>query len=72
MDEQALIETENEFTSESAEEHRVRRWRLDQFVGLGFTQAVAAMLTSAPVDLHLARRLVGAGCPLETAARILL
>ena len=72
MDEQALIESETEFTNESPEEHRVRRWRLDQFVGLGFTQAVAAMLTTSPVDLAAARKLVGAGCPHETAARILL
>jgi len=72
MDEQAIIDSENEFTEESPEEHRVRRWRLDQFVKLGFTQAVAAILSSSPVDLHLARKIVGAGCPLETAERILL
>jgi hypothetical protein len=72
MDDLALIDSEAEFSNESPEEHRVRRWRLDQFVGLGFTQAVAALLTSAPVDLAAARKLVGAGCPLETAAQILL
>ncbi len=72
MDGQAIIDSENEFTEESPEEHRVRRWRLDQFVGLGFTQAVAALLTTSSVDLAAARKLVGAGCPVETAARILL
>jgi len=72
MDEMALIECEAEFSQESLEEHRIRRWRLDQFVGLGFGHALAATLTASPVDLAAARKLVAAGCPLETAARILL
>ena len=72
MEEAAIMELEVEFASESAEEHRVRRWRLDQFVALGFGQAVAATLTASPVDLAAARKLIAAGCPAETAARILL
>ena len=72
MEDTVLIDCEADFLLESAEEHRVRRWRLDQFVGLGFAHAVAATLTTSPVDLAAARKLVAAGCPLETAARILL
>jgi hypothetical protein len=48
-------------------------WRLDQFSGLGFDSARAAlMVDDAQVDLAQARRLIALGCPLETAARILL
>ena len=72
MEEVALMDCEAEFSQESLEEHRVRRWRLDQFVALGFGHALAATMTASPVDLAAARKLVGAGCPLETAARILL
>ena len=72
MDELALIDSETEFTDESPEEHRVRRWRLDQFIALGFSHALAATMTASPVDLAAARKLVAVGCPLETAARILL
>lgn len=56
----------------SAEEHQVRRWRLEQFLCLGFDLANAAVMAEAKIDLAVARRLVGAGCPLETASRILL
>ena len=72
MEDAAVAEINADFETESDEEHRVRRWRLDQFVGLGFDHAMAALMTALPVDLALARRLVAAGCPLETAARILL
>lgn len=56
----------------SAEEHQVRRWRLEQFLCLGFDLANAVVMAEAKIDLAVARRLVGAGCPLETASRILL
>ncbi len=52
---------------------RMRVWRLDQFTGLGFDSAHAALMADdALVDLAQARRLINLGCPLETAARILL
>jgi hypothetical protein len=57
---------------ESAEEHQVRRWRLEQFLCLGFDLANAVVMAEAKIDLAMARRLVGSGCPLETASRILL
>jgi hypothetical protein len=54
------------------EEHRVRRWRLEQFLGLGFDLASSAVMAAEPVDLASARKLVRLGCPLELAAQILL
>ena len=56
----------------SDEEHQVRRWRLEQFLRLGFDLASSAMMAESRIDLADARRLVGLGCPLETASRILL
>jgi hypothetical protein len=48
-------------------------WRLEQFTGLGFDTARATLMADdAQVDLAQARRLIALGCPLETAARILL
>jgi hypothetical protein len=50
-----------------------RVWRLDQFSALGFDSDRAALMADdARVDLAQARRLIALGCPLETAARILL
>jgi hypothetical protein len=51
---------------------RVRRWRRSQLIALGFTPTEASLLTKAAVDLGDVRRLVGAGCPLEIARRIVL
>jgi hypothetical protein len=50
-----------------------RVWRLEQLSGLGFDSASATLMADdARVDLAQARRLIALGCPLETAARILL
>ena len=58
---------------QSEQLRRTRVWRLDQFSGLGFDSARAALMADdAQVDLAQARRLLALGCPLETAARILL
>jgi hypothetical protein len=56
----------------SAERRTVLLWRLGQLTELGFDLATAATLAGAPVDLGTARKLVAAGCPTETASRILL
>jgi len=56
----------------SEEERRVLLWRLLQFSSLGFDYPTSVVLADAPVDLGQARKLVGAGCPPETASRILL
>jgi hypothetical protein len=50
----------------------VRRWRFEQFIELGFTEADSATLAQTHVDLSLVRRMMAAGCSPETASRILL
>ena len=54
------------------EASRVLWWRRVQFHELGFTLTEAYALADAPADLGDARRLIGSGCPRETAVRILL
>jgi hypothetical protein len=72
MEDTALIECATEFMNESLEEHRVLQWRLEQFARLGFRQPQVTTMALSTVDLASARKIVAAGCPLETAARILL
>jgi len=50
----------------------VLRWRIEQFYELGFGLAATAVLAAGDSDLALARRLIAAGCPHETARRILV
>jgi hypothetical protein len=50
----------------------VRRWRFEQFVELGFTESESATLAETHIDLSLVRRMIGNGCPVEIASRILL
>jgi hypothetical protein len=51
----------------------VRRWRLQELRRAGYPLVDALVLSGrADVDLHLAVRLLEAGCPPETAVRILL
>lgn len=49
---------------------RVRDWRRDQFLELGFTLSDAEALAKSSADLHQARKLVSAGCERATAFRI--
>jgi hypothetical protein len=56
----------------SPEEERVLRWRLNQFLELGFDLVSGALMASSPADLGTARRLMAYGCPRDTAVRILL
>jgi hypothetical protein len=56
----------------AVEPQRVRRWRREQFHELGFTLSEAYLLADTLVDLGDARRLIAAGCPRTTAARILV
>jgi hypothetical protein len=56
----------------TVEVQRVRRWRREQFHELGFTLSEAYLLADTLVDLGDARRLIAAGCPRTTAARILV
>jgi hypothetical protein len=50
----------------------VRRWRFEQFIELGFTESESATLAETHIDLSLVRRMIGNGCPVEIASRILL
>lgn len=57
----------------STERDHVRRWRLAQLIRAGYTPADAFVLSRRDdVDLHVAVALLAAGCPPETALRILL
>lgn len=51
----------------------VLRWRFTQLVQSGYRPADALALSRrADIDLHVAVQLLAAGCPSETAVRILL
>jgi hypothetical protein len=56
----------------SLEDQRVVSWRFDQFRLLGFGDEDAWMLVDSGADLQLTRSLVGAGCPLHLALRIVV
>lgn len=49
---------------------RVRHWRRDQFIELGFALSDASKLAKSPADLGEARKLIAAGCDLPTVFRI--
>jgi hypothetical protein len=58
---------------EAEERLQVRRWRFEQFIELGFTESESATLAETMhIDLSLVRRMIGNGCPVEIATRILL
>jgi hypothetical protein len=50
----------------------VRTWRRNQFLALGFTPREAELMAKSSVDLGEVRKLLAAGCPPETARRIVL
>jgi len=56
----------------SAEDQRVAGWRYDQFRLLGFGQEDCWLLVESGADLQLTRSLIGAGCPLHLALRIVV
>jgi hypothetical protein len=56
----------------SLEEQRVAGWRFDQFRSLGFGDEHSWMLVDSGADLQLTRSLIGAGCPLHLALRIVV
>jgi hypothetical protein len=56
----------------SLEDQRVVSWRFDQFRLLGFGEEDSWLLADGGADLQLTRSLVGAGCPLHLALRIVL
>jgi hypothetical protein len=56
----------------SAEDQRVAGWRFDQFRLLGFGEEECWLLVESGADLQLTRSLIGAGCPLHLALRIVV
>jgi hypothetical protein len=56
----------------SPEDRLVIDWRYDQFHLLGFGVEESWLLVTSGADLQLTRSLVGAGCPLYLALRIVL
>ncbi|MGH3127435.1 MAG: hypothetical protein ACRDPX_05925 [Gaiellaceae bacterium] len=61
------------FTDElSSEDQRVVGWRYDQFRSLGFGDAECWLLVDSGADLQLTRSLIGSGCPLHLALRIVV
>ena len=56
----------------SLEDQRVVSWRFEQFRSLGFGDEDSWMLVDSGADLQLTRSLVGAGCPLHLALRIVV
>lgn len=56
----------------SPEDQRVAGWRYDQFRLLGFEDGDCWLLVDSGADLQLTRSLIGAGCPLHLALRIVV
>ena len=50
----------------------VFRWRLEQFLELGFSTEEATALAESEADLDQARTVLGSGCTRTVALRILL
>jgi hypothetical protein len=49
---------------------RIRHWRRDQFLELGFALSDAAALAKSSADLNRTRKLIAAGCAHTLAFRI--
>jgi hypothetical protein len=45
-------------------------WRTERLIALGYVLPEAASLAISDVDVHELERLIGKGCPTETAVRI--
>ena len=45
-------------------------WRTERLIALGYELRKAAYLAISDVDVHELERLIGKGCPTETAVRI--
>jgi hypothetical protein len=67
------MSSETEFRERGCidEQRLIQEWRREQFRAMGFAPAEARRLTATSVDLGDMRRLLAAGCPPETARRIL-
>jgi len=69
----ALDTIEHELNALQTEEERVLSWRHKSLLAAGYAGRHALKLAlHTEVDLHVAVRLLHAGCPPDTALRILL
>lgn len=55
-----------------SEQEKLDRYRLSEFLRMGFTPSDAEELTAAEIDVHSAERLLHSGCPHHYAVLILL
>jgi hypothetical protein len=46
------------------------RWRTERLIDLGYERREAVRLAGTQVDIHELDRLIGMGCPRDTAVRI--
>jgi hypothetical protein len=49
---------------------KVRLWRENEFIRMGYTAAEAFYLATSTADLHFVARLIASGCSLKHAAQI--
>ena len=69
----ALDSITHELAALETEEERIFSWRHASLLTAGYDHRLALKVAlRTDVDLHLALRLTRAGCPADTAARILL
>lgn len=69
----ALDSITHELAALETEEERIFSWRHASLLGAGYDHRLALKVAlRTDIDLHLALRLMRAGCPADTAARILL
>ena len=68
MDEVNILDTE---WRQLDDELEVIRWRTQRLLKIGYELREAARLALSRVDIHELEQLVGRGCPLETAVRII-
>ena len=52
------------------DELAIIRWRTQRLLRIGYELREAARLALSRIDIHELEQLVGRGCPLETAVRI--
>ena len=68
----SALEHVDEQRSDS-EQERVIRWRVERLVAAGYDGETALLIAiDLTIDLHTAVNLVLAGCPADTALRILV
>lgn len=67
MDELGTLESE---WRRLDDELSILRWRTERLIALGYEFREAAFLALSQVDIHELERLIGKGCPPETAVRI--